>query len=81
MEQVFAVQVDPVRGPDGEPEPRRLRFGGRGVEVAEVLDRWPGDGYRYLKLRGGDGATYILRHQVADDRWELVQFIRGGAVG
>ena len=81
MEQVFAVQVDPVRGPGGEPEPRRLRFGGRVVAVAEVLDRWPGEGYRYLKLRGGDDATYILRHGEAGDRWELVQFIRDGAVG
>ena len=51
MEQAFAVQVDTVRGPGGEPDPRRLRFSGRCVEVAEVLDRWPGEGYRYLKLR------------------------------
>ena len=81
MEQAFAVQVDTVRGPGGEPDPRRLRFSGRCVEVAEVLDRWPGEGYRYLKLRGGDGATYILRHEEAGDRWELVQFIRAGVEG
>jgi hypothetical protein len=79
MKQAFAAQVDTVRGPGGEPEPRRLRFGQRSVEIAEVLDRWPGASYRYLKLRGDDGATYILRHEEAGDRWEVVQFIRAGA--
>lgn len=81
MEQAFAVQLDTARGPGGEPEPQRLRFGGRGVEVAAVFDRWPGQGYRYLKLRGDDGATYILRHEEAGDRWEVVQFIRAGTTG
>ena len=81
MQQTFAVQVDTVRGPGGGPEPQRLRFGGCGIEIVEVLDRWPGEGYRYLKLRGDDGATYILRHEEAGDRWELVQFIRAGTTG
>ena len=58
-----------------------MRVGGRWVEVAEVIDCWPGEGYRYLKLRGDDGATYILRHAEAGDRWELVQFVRAGATG
>jgi len=46
-----------------------------------VLDRWPREGYRYLKLRGDDGATYILRHEEAGNRWEVVQFNRAGTTG
>ena len=81
MEQAFALQVDTVRGPGGEPEPWRLRFGARCVEVVEVIDRWFGADHRYLKLRGGDGASYILRHEEAGDRWALVQLIRARTTG
>ena len=42
----------------------------------------PARGYRcYLELRGDDGATYILWHEEAGDRRELVQFIRAGMAG
>ncbi|MPZ39356.1 MAG: hypothetical protein GEU95_15125 [Rhizobiales bacterium] len=56
--------------------PRALRLNGRRVAVAEILDQWFGEDYRYCKLRGEDGALYILR--VAEDRlaWELTMFAR-----
>jgi hypothetical protein len=56
--------------------PRALRLDGRRVAVAEILDQWFGEDYRYCKLRGDDGAVYILR--VVDDRatWELTMFAR-----
>ena len=78
MDESFRVGVDVAADADGEPQPRRLRFGERAIEVAEVLDRWPGTGYGYVKLLAADGGLYILRHDEADDGWRLVQFIRAG---
>jgi hypothetical protein len=52
------------------------RFGMRTetlCEVDEVVDRWPGDGYVYYKLRS-HGALYILRHDETEGDWELQFF-------
>jgi hypothetical protein len=75
----FTVAVECVTDPTGEAVPCRFGLGGRRVEVVETLDRWPGTGYVYHKLRGSDGATYILRRDTARDRWQLVLFVRGAA--
>jgi hypothetical protein len=32
--------------------------------------------YRYFKLRGADGATWIVRHDEASDLWELTMYDR-----
>lgn len=44
------------------------------IEVVEVLDRWLAPDHRYFKVRGGDRATYILRHDVKAGAWELVLY-------
>lgn len=71
------LRVECYAGYRGEETPRRLRFGERTVEVREVLDQWLAPDHRYFKLRGEDGATYILRHDTASDAWELTLFERG----
>ncbi|WP_242396083.1 hypothetical protein [Anaeromyxobacter oryzisoli] len=71
------VKVDCHAGYRGEETPRRLDFGARRVEVVEVVDRWYGPDHRYFKIRGDDGAIYLLRHDEAADRWELTSFQRG----
>ena len=68
------VQVDCYAGHRGEETPRRLRFDGRSVELVEVLDCWLGIDHRYFKMLGDDGATYILRHDTARERWELTLY-------
>lgn len=47
--------------------PRTLRLNVDQIEVVEVLDQWYGPDYRYCKVKGGDGALYILRL----DEWHL----------
>lgn len=47
--------------------PRTLRLNVDRIEVVEVLDQWYGPDYRYCKVKGGDGALYILRL----DEWHL----------
>jgi hypothetical protein len=73
------LEVDCYAGPRGEETPRRLHLGGRRVEVVEVIDRWYGPDHRYFKLRGDDGAIYLLRHDEPADRWELTMFQREDA--
>jgi hypothetical protein len=68
------VQVECYAGQRGEETPRRLRLDGRSVELVEVLDCWLGVDHRYFKLRGDDGAVYILRHDTARGRWEMTMY-------
>ena len=74
----IGVQVESYAGHRGEQEPRRLWFGRRAVPVSEIVDRWPAPDHQYFKLRGEDGATYILRHDHSARRWELVKYQRAG---
>jgi hypothetical protein len=70
----FALAVETAPDPSGEAVPRRFRLGARVVEVAEILDRWPGADHLYVKLLGSDGATYILRRDPDRGGWRLVLF-------
>lgn len=60
-------------------EPAAFGRGGALRPVAEVLDRWPGEGHRYFRVRTDDGAVQILRHDEDRDRWTLHYFERGPA--
>jgi len=70
------IEVECYAGYRGEETPRRLRFDDRKIEVVEVVDRWLAPDHRYFKLRGRDGASYIVRHDVISAAWELVLFDR-----
>jgi hypothetical protein len=74
------IQVSCYAGHRGEQEPRQLDFDGRQVVVTDVLDRWLEPTYRYFKVRGEDGATYIVRHDEPTDAWTLTLFDRAGIV-
>jgi hypothetical protein len=58
----------------GMPMPRRIRLDERAIEVAEVLDQWFGADYWYCKIRGDDGALYILRLDEKRFAWSLTLF-------
>jgi hypothetical protein len=68
------LNVDCYAGYRGEETPRRFKLGRDTVEAAEILDRWIGPDHRYFKIRGDDGAVYILRHDTEGDFWELTMF-------
>ena len=46
------------------------------MEVVEILDRWLAPDHRYFKILGDDGSTYIVRHDIQAERWELTLFDR-----
>ncbi len=75
----IVIEVECYAGYRGEETPRRFHLGERVVEVAEVLDRWLAPEHRYFKLRGQEGATYVLRHDVLSGRWELIVYERAAA--
>jgi len=76
-DETLRLRVECYAGHRADEEPRRLFVGDRPVAVVEVLDRWLSPGHRYFKLRGDDGALYIVRHDVDQRLWELTLFDRG----
>ena len=76
-EPLLTISVECYAGHRAEQTPRALVLGGRRVAVAEVIDAWLAPDYRYFKLRGADGDTYLVRHDERSNTWELTMF-RGG---
>jgi hypothetical protein len=58
----------------GVEMPVRLGFGGRAVEIVEIVDQWYGSDYCYFKIKGSDGNLYILRFDEGNAEWELTMF-------
>ena len=71
---LMRVYVECHAGYRAEETPRALRLGERRVEVVDVIDRWIGPDHRYFKLRGDDGAIYIVRYDRERDEWELTLY-------
>jgi len=75
-ENGLEVRVECYAGYRGEETPLSFYLETRPIGVMEVLDRWLAPDHRYFKVRGDDGARYILRHDVASGRWELILYDR-----
>ena len=71
---LLSVRVECYAGYRGEETPRRFSIGSRNIEVTEVIDQWLAPDHRYFKVKGNDDGIYILRHDVASDRWELTLY-------
>jgi len=76
-DSAFIIKVDCYAGYQGEESPRRFFLHQRQIEVVEIIDRWLAPDHRYFKVKGDDGATYIIRHDVARSQWELTMFDSG----
>lgn len=57
-----------------EETPRRIVFRTHTVEVLKILDRWLSPDHRYFKIKGGDNAEYIIRHNTDKGEWELTYY-------
>ena len=76
-DELLAIGVECYAGHRGEETPRTLIVGDRRIAVVEVIDAWLAPDYRYFKLTGGDGNTYIVRNDSLAGRWELTMFRAG----
>ena len=81
QDPTLAISVECYSGHRGEQTPRRFSFNDRWIDVVEVIDAWLAPEHRYFKVRGDDGACYILRNDVAATCWELTMYDRTGAIG
>jgi hypothetical protein len=70
----LTLYVECYAGYRGEETPRRFRLKSRNIEVMEVIDRWLAPTNRYFKVLGDDGGTYILRHDMDTNSWEMTLF-------
>ena len=66
------IQIEPHA--DHNAAPRSLYRGKRRIDIIEIIDQWYGPGYRYVKVKGYDGAVYILRFDETRDSWEIIMF-------
>jgi hypothetical protein len=65
------VAAECYAGYRAEETPRRFWLGSRQIEIADVVDRWQTPHHRYFEVRDTDGELYVVRHDVASDRWDL----------
>jgi hypothetical protein len=72
-ENDMRLEVETIRD-KGRELPCAFHFNGRRVEVVKVVDEWFGPDYRYCKLKGDDGAVYILRVVEHCSDWQLTLF-------
>ena len=70
-EPIIPIKVECYSGYRGAETPRVIWFKSRKIEIKQVLDRWLDPNYRYFKLLGDDGDTYIIRHDMNTWVWEL----------
>ncbi len=70
------IETLQVQSRQDRAEPVPLRFGPNGSEhdVAEVLDRWPGEDHLYFKVRTTEDDLYILRFETSGQAWEISVF-------
>jgi hypothetical protein len=51
--------------------PRSLYWNERPINIIEIIDRWYGDDYRYVKVKDKDAGLRILRFDEAINEWAL----------
>jgi hypothetical protein len=78
-QRLLSIGVECYADHRGEQTPRTLILGDRRIDVAEVVDAWLAPEYRYFKLRGADGNTFLVRHDERANTWELTLFRAGHA--
>ena len=61
--------------------PQTFRLNADRNEVVKALDQWYGPDYGYCKVKGGDGALYIIRLDENRSEWHLTMFARARVQG
>ena len=68
------LRVECYAGYRGEQTPRRFYLGDHLHEIREVVDAWLAPDHRYFKVETVEGDLFILRHDIAVDKWEITLF-------
>jgi hypothetical protein len=67
------ITVQTYAGYKGDERPVSFSQEGRTLRIMEIVDRWYDPDHSSFKVLADDGATYLLRHDMNDDDWELVE--------
>jgi hypothetical protein len=70
MEKRTTVQC--YAGYKGDERPTSFLLEGRTLRIEEIVDRWYDSDYSCFKVLAEDGTTYLLRHDLNTDGWELL---------
>ena len=72
------ITVQTYSGFKADERPASFSLGERSLQVKEIVDRWYDIDHNYFKVLADDGKTYLLRHDMNADAWELVEPDTGG---
>ncbi len=67
------ISVQTYAGYKGDERPVSFSLEGRNFRIREIVDRWYDPDLCCFKVIADDGGTYLLRHDLNDDAWELVE--------
>jgi hypothetical protein len=67
------ITVQTYSGFKADERPTSFSLGERTLHVREIVDRWYDIDHNYFKLLADDGKSYLLRHDMNADAWELVE--------
>jgi hypothetical protein len=65
--------VQTFAGYKADERPVSFSREGRTFRVMEIVDRWYDPDHSFFKVLADDGKTYLLRHDMNQDIWELVE--------
>jgi hypothetical protein len=67
------ITVQTYAGYKGDERPVSFSREGRTLRILEIVDRWYDPDHSRFKVLADDGGTYLLRHDMNDDAWELLE--------
>ena len=67
------MTVQTYAGYKGDERPVSFSRAGRIFLIVEIADRWYDPDYTCVKVLADDGKTYLLRHDMNADAWELAR--------
>ncbi len=67
------ITVQTYAGYKGDEKPVSFSREGQTFQVREIVDRWYDPDHNCFKVLADDGRTYLLRHDMNADGWELVE--------
>ena len=65
------ITVQTYAGYKGDERPISFSRDGRILRIKEIVDRWYDPDHNMFKVLADDGRTYLLRHDMNADTWEL----------
>jgi len=70
---LMRIAVQTYAGYKGDERPVSFSLEGKTLQIIEIVDRWYEPDHNSFKVVAEDGRTYLLRHDLNANDWELVE--------